>query len=207
MGSVDIADQLRNSYRPDYFTRKLKWWWSILFWAFGVAEANAWKCYEAISDRHPSTKRLTHYEFVLLLAKQMIWPEDHIPGARKRAAERSKVVHSGVGARGKAKRSKPQKVATLNESNFLSGFPSRLDGKFHPIRGCSGTGATCQFCSFKCKRENPHMFANKKKSAMGTRTPTEPKARAATTKVDVMLCLTCNVRLCPSCYNEFHGWD
>eukprot|EP01048_Picozoa_sp_COSAG05_P038539 COSAG05_NODE_18624_length_305_cov_1.004854_2_plen_53_part_01 len=51
MGGVDIADQLRNVYRPDVFTRKQKWWWSILFWALGVAETNAWLLYDAVHTK------------------------------------------------------------------------------------------------------------------------------------------------------------
>ena len=31
MNNVDIADQLRNQYRPDKWMRKQKWWWSMFF--------------------------------------------------------------------------------------------------------------------------------------------------------------------------------
>ena len=30
MGFVDLADQLRNVYRPDHFSRKRKWWTAML---------------------------------------------------------------------------------------------------------------------------------------------------------------------------------
>ena len=33
-GNVDIADQLRGSYRFDHWMCKRKWWWSMFFWGF-----------------------------------------------------------------------------------------------------------------------------------------------------------------------------
>ena len=41
MGSVDIADQLRNNHRFDVWIRQTKWWRSILFWSYGVEIVNA----------------------------------------------------------------------------------------------------------------------------------------------------------------------
>ena len=34
MNNVDLADQLRGSYRFDHWMRKRKWWWSMFFWCF-----------------------------------------------------------------------------------------------------------------------------------------------------------------------------
>ena len=45
MNSTDIADQLRNVYRMDYWTRNRKWWWEFFIWAIGVAATNRWKMY------------------------------------------------------------------------------------------------------------------------------------------------------------------
>ena len=42
MGFVDLADQLREHYRIDYWMRKRKWWWSLFFWAIQVLLTNAW---------------------------------------------------------------------------------------------------------------------------------------------------------------------
>jgi hypothetical protein len=36
MGHVDVADQLRGSYRIDIYVRNRKWWWAMMFWAFGT---------------------------------------------------------------------------------------------------------------------------------------------------------------------------
>jgi hypothetical protein len=45
MGHVDVADQLRGSYRIDIYVRNRKWWWAIMFWAFGTLLTNAYVVY------------------------------------------------------------------------------------------------------------------------------------------------------------------
>ena len=45
MGEVDVADQLRNSYRFDHWLRKRKWWHAFFFWGFGVLLVNAYIAY------------------------------------------------------------------------------------------------------------------------------------------------------------------
>jgi len=48
MNGADIADQLRNQYRPDHWMRNRKWWWAIFIWAIGVAGVNAFKMYDSM---------------------------------------------------------------------------------------------------------------------------------------------------------------
>ena len=50
MNSTDIADQIRNQYRPDHWMRNRKWWWAFFIWGLGVAASNAWKIYKAQYD-------------------------------------------------------------------------------------------------------------------------------------------------------------
>jgi hypothetical protein len=50
MNSVDVADQLRNQYRPDHWMRNRKWWWAFLIWGLGVATTNAYKMYCSMYD-------------------------------------------------------------------------------------------------------------------------------------------------------------
>ena len=45
MGGVDLADQLRGTYRIDKGVLNRKWWWSILFWSIGVMITNAYVIY------------------------------------------------------------------------------------------------------------------------------------------------------------------
>ena len=50
MNGADIADQLRNQYRPDHWMRNRKWWWAFFIWGIGVAGVNAFKMYESMYD-------------------------------------------------------------------------------------------------------------------------------------------------------------
>ena len=45
MGGVDIADQLRGTYRPDHWLRNRKWWWAMWYWSLGVHLVNAYIMY------------------------------------------------------------------------------------------------------------------------------------------------------------------
>ena len=49
MGSVDLAYQMRGSYRLDKNTRNRKWWWSIMFWSIGVMLTNAYIMYMKVN--------------------------------------------------------------------------------------------------------------------------------------------------------------
>ena len=93
----------------------------------------------------------------------------------------------------------PQTVSTLNKSSFVNGFPMRLDGKFHPIEPTITCKKPCQFCHYKRTESNPGLYTKGVGDA-------KPFARLSNNCLKVMLCLRCNVRLCPSCYNEFHGF-
>ena len=58
MVGVDLADQLRGTYRIDKGVRNRKWWWSILFWEIGVMILNAYVMYLKINLENGQKKRI-----------------------------------------------------------------------------------------------------------------------------------------------------
>jgi len=62
MGGVDIADELRGSYRFDKWMRNYKWWHSIFWWGFQVLMINSYKCYFTYCTDN-NIKPMSHYEF------------------------------------------------------------------------------------------------------------------------------------------------
>jgi len=89
MNGADIADQLRNQYRPDHWMRNRKWWWAFFIWAIGVAGVNAFKMYDSMYEeekrkranaqrrsgsRGGMPKKWTHLEFMTELVYDLIFP-------------------------------------------------------------------------------------------------------------------------------------
>ena len=70
MNSTGIVDQLRNTYRPDYWMQNRKWWWSMFLWALGVAKVNSYRLYVEMHDAEKRAKRerlspkWSHHEFI-----------------------------------------------------------------------------------------------------------------------------------------------
>ena len=85
MGSVDIADQLRNHYRYDtQWHRNRKWWWAIWWWGFQVLLTNSYKVYCDFHKIHQSNKALSHYEFIKSVALAWLDKENYWPKQRRR---------------------------------------------------------------------------------------------------------------------------
>ena len=89
MNGADIADQLRNQYRPDHWMRNRKWWWSFFIWGIGVASVNAYKMYDSMYEMEKAErakarrrsgakggmpKKWTHLEFMTELVYDLIYP-------------------------------------------------------------------------------------------------------------------------------------
>jgi len=74
MNAVDVADQLRNQYRMDHWLRNRKWWWSVFMWSLGVLLTNAYVMYCRVQEEGnvPKKDRLTHYDFLLSVARAWI---------------------------------------------------------------------------------------------------------------------------------------
>jgi len=96
MGDVDLADQLRGSYRVDHWIRNRKWWWSLLFWGLGVILTNAYIIYVAANVKHFNIKKgllLSHHEFRRAIVMAWINHEEYqqeIQNVRKGIIKRRK---------------------------------------------------------------------------------------------------------------------
>ena len=77
MGDVDQADQLRGSYRLDISVRNRKWWWSLMFWGFGVMLVNCYVMYLAVQLSHGTKKSdlISHHDFRRDIALYWINPD------------------------------------------------------------------------------------------------------------------------------------
>jgi len=60
MGNVDIVDQMHLNYLMDHWLRNRKWWWSILFWVFGVILSNSYILYTKNCDKEEVEKKNCH---------------------------------------------------------------------------------------------------------------------------------------------------
>ena len=76
MNNVDVADQLRGSYRPDRWMRKQKLWWSLLFWGHGTLIVNAFVAYRRYMDMEGKVP-MSHYDFRSKLVLAKVDPEGH----------------------------------------------------------------------------------------------------------------------------------
>ena len=83
MGGVDIADQLRNYYRFDHWSRQRKWWWSIFFWALGVLLVNTYVSYKEYMH-YIGKQLMSHYEFRKSIALAWLDPTTYWPNQMKK---------------------------------------------------------------------------------------------------------------------------
>lgn len=71
MGDVEIADQIRGTYRIDKWMRKYKWWYAIFWWGFQVLMVNSYVCYKSCMEEH-GLNPISHYEFQKFIARAFI---------------------------------------------------------------------------------------------------------------------------------------
>ena len=190
MNNVDVADQLRGSYRFDHWMRKQKWWWSIFFWCFQMLMTNAYVTYKKYHKIH-GMKPMTHYEFRKAIALAWInpsqyWPELKTKKSKKRV--RDEVDESdGVSTRS---------AAMSTATNELSSKRSQActDRSLHPLKGSLKGRLTAG-------GHWPKRISSDKKdvNCQLHRWATGRKNRA-----QLMTCIQCNVTLCIECFYVFH---
>ena len=76
INNVDIANQLRGSYRPDRWMRKQKWWWSMLFWVHGTLIVNVYVAYKRRMDVEGEVP-MSHYDFYKAIVFTKVGPLGH----------------------------------------------------------------------------------------------------------------------------------
>ena len=72
MNNVDVADQLRGSYRPERCMRKQKWWWSMFFWGHGTLIVNAFVAYRWYMEMEVKVP-MSRYAFRLKLVLAKVY--------------------------------------------------------------------------------------------------------------------------------------
>ena len=187
MGGVDIADQLRGSYRFDTWARKSKWWHSIFWWAFQVLMVNSYKCY-IVYMQGLGLKTISHYEFQKAIAL------DWISGGHETTRDSS--------------RSDTSTTSSISTNGFTASTNQSLRPRFsntslHPLTGalkCRLNKSVGHY-PVESKRQNYcqlHRWAfsdgggNRNRKYHG-----------------VITCNECNVNLCAGyCYEAFHEvWE
>ena len=177
MHGVDVADQLRNEYRPDgLWWRNKKWWWSVWIWLFGVVCTNAFVIYKD-NCKNSDAVPMTHLDFLERLCDDMSGgkctspiakkrkrqgeSEPHLssPGVASAASECVSLDHRTRSAQQEAdERESAAKMRkpTLTKQRITQMMSTRLDGTFHPIRSVpedAKNNARCQICYYvKCDK-------------------------------------------------------
>ena len=224
MNSTDIADQLRNVYRMDYWTRNRKWWWAFFIWAIGVAATNGWKMYTEMhaEEEKKGTEglppKLSHLEFLVELVNDFIYPEQ-----TKFHVEQLREMDDSSFA------------STVRTTRSLSSFRNVTNTQ------CNGWDFTCESgiadyvdsvkpsALTKSRMERSNFFARRLDGTFHAFVPAANDSRCqycyyqwsndldeSQKEVQVFMkqnrkqtsrCLICNVNLCPNCFNEFHGFN
>lgn len=222
MNSVDIADQLRNNYRPDgLWLRNHKWWWSIMLWCLGQAVTNAYCDYKRVCELE-GAKAMTHLAFQVMVAEawclspMIILDEEkasaptiHTTPAPR--AEQSQEKASGAGAsRGASsgaqdKESKErggylskERLAEMASSYKLNPGRHQLDEMKSYKREYEGGVVTLTEWTPKCQVCNKGLCTHAiEKGTVGKRCQ----------KSAIMCCTGCNVLVCSAfCWKVLHGY-
>ncbi len=224
MNSVDIADQLRNNYRPDQWMRQRKWWWAYFIWAIGVATTNGWLIYESRYDKelkriqkrkmkNDLPKKLTHLEFIIELINELMFPEEY-EKEKERLREAMKkgdasTVSSKSTRSGKSFSSSSVDLSSvesvnkfLKESRPDSITDKKLDSDHFSSR-FDGFMHTC-LPIFKDGHRCQYCYYKWRKM---NQVEQEQKENKKMERNGTMLrrCVKCNVNLCWTCELEWHG--
>jgi hypothetical protein len=216
MNAVDIADQLRNHYRPDHWMRQRKWWWSIFLWGLGVLLTNSYLVYCRVMDKSgvKKSQRLTHYEFLHSVAVAWIDREEVDPRQLWRLCLRKRKEMAKALAAAAATTTSPTRPEKRlrSDTNAATASPSPKKSPTHlkaPRINASSldpnTGALrghlSKFVSFHCPLESTskHPSCALHRFILGRKI-----GSCSQTRGKIVPCSSCKVNLCVPCFKIFH---
>lgn len=180
MNGVDIADQLRGSYRIDRWMRKRKWWWSIWMWGVQVLLVNAYVLYKTAHLymwKKNKKSIMSQYEFRRQIA--LAWlsgDESSSQGKRARTISDNDGISISTPSSNKAR-----KVSDASLDPNHGNLRMRLDDDQHfPVLATSGKRPCCSLCRW-------------------VETDKDNKNRSG-----IVTCDKCQVSLCINCFKPFH---
>ena len=194
MNNVDIADQLRGSYRWDHWMRKRKWWWSMYFWCIQMLLTNCYvlyKKYMILHNKKPLSQYLFKYRICMCWLHERYRPQ---LGRRGRGQESSARVDSVVTA---------PTVDDLSEITVCT----RSTRKASPTRATRFTDKTLHPTEGSLKMRLDHTIQHWPllKNADDSRCQMHAWAtRGDKYRCNIVYCKVCNVHLCLQCYTAFH---
>jgi hypothetical protein len=185
MGHVDVADQLRGSYRIDIYVRNRKWWWAIMLWAFGTLLTNSYVVYVKVNIAEGVDRKqlLSHYEFRKEIALNWL---DPLYEPRTHQIKDAPSRNNGL----TLMFSSPSSVLTITTT-------SSLRGTFCTDSSLAENGA------LKCRLETTLSHLPSRKN--GNRPQCDLHRWTGIQKeAGILYCRSCNINLCIDCYKIFH---
>lgn len=199
MNNVDIADQLRGSYRADRWMRKHKWWWAMFFWGHGTLLVNAYVSYKRFME-NKGLKPMSHYKFRSKIVLAKICPQ--LYGAKKQkrsiASQRGDQRSAASSSRGSSKRcvetvasaTRAAKKSKVEVSSYAS--TKRVDDDTSAFNRC------------RLDESVPHYPEPVENESRGKCCALCRYATGKKTIACIMNCRKCNVILCLWCFRPFH---
>ena len=201
MGHVDLSDQLRDTYRMNYWIRNRKWWWSYLLWGLGVQITNAYVMYKTLNLQNGAKKTdlISHHDFIKSIAVNWINSDNDGDCASSSGTKRS------LFPKGRGSTRRRQNTA-MSTSTSVSSLSVECEQVVAPNKRRASTvnDTSLQHTTNLSKirldsslRHYPQIGRKNARCALHRWLGYE-------TEKDVYFCPTCNVNLCVPCNKIFH---
>ena len=209
MGDTDQAYQLRGSYRMDHWIRNRKWWWSLVFWGFGVFLANAYVMKKNHDPKVGVVEKdmISHHDFLVNVCLNWINPELYAQNHGDATVTDVQTVEAeAIDEFTISRRSKKSSLAAPSLSPLIVATPSTLitvDKKATRINDAT-LAPTSKTLGIQLNRGVDHLpeKPKRKKAICGLH---EWFAIEKDTQKDMLHYSIFNVNLCTECYKLFHN--